>query len=129
MESDIWRSKFLASTVILEELTRNKQSLESRTHQLEHTARRMIIERKDFATKLNVADNMLINMLPRATSPAPYDGMEATSSQNKVHVDEPKDLGTLCASIEANTRRICDKLPGKKSQHVCVIVLQINQTH
>ena len=89
----------------------------------------MIIERKDFATKLNVADNMLINMLPRATSPAPHDGMEATSSQNKVHVDEPKDLGTLCASIEANTRRICDKLPGKKSQHVCVIALQINQTH
>ena len=47
---------------------------------------------------------MLINMLPRATSPAPHDGMEATSSQNKIHVDEPKDLGTLCASIEANTR-------------------------
>ena len=73
----------------------------------------MIIERKDFATKLNVADNMLSNMLPRATSPAPHDGMEQVSSQNKVHVvDEPKDLGTLCVSIEANTRKICDKLPG-----------------
>ena len=73
----------------------------------------MIIERKDFATKLNVADNMLSNMLPRATSPAPHDGMEQASSQNKVHVlDEPKDLSTLCVSIEANTRKICDKLPG-----------------
>ncbi len=73
----------------------------------------MIIERKDFATKLNVADNMLSNMLPRATSPAPHDGMETALSQNKVHVVvEPKDLGTLCVSIEDNTRKICDKLPG-----------------
>eukprot|EP00088_Acartia_fossae_P061085 TRINITY_DN7332_c0_g1_i1.p1 TRINITY_DN7332_c0_g1~~TRINITY_DN7332_c0_g1_i1.p1 ORF type:complete len:545 (+),score=166.98 TRINITY_DN7332_c0_g1_i1:126-1760(+) len=126
VESDIWRSKFLASTVILEELTRTKQSLETRTHQLEHTARRMIIERKDFAAKLNVAESML-----RCAVPAPphqsADESPSAAGPGQVHVGthdggskEPrlqqqhKDLNGLCTSIEAYTKRICDKLAGDK---------------
>ena len=47
VESDIWRSKFLASTVILDEMTRSKQLLDNRNQQLEHAARRILLERKD----------------------------------------------------------------------------------
>ena len=39
MESDIWRSKFLASTLILEEVTRAKQGAEARGQLVEHAAR------------------------------------------------------------------------------------------
>ena len=39
VESDIWRSKFLASTLILEEVSRTKQNNEARCQQLEHASR------------------------------------------------------------------------------------------
>jgi len=121
VESDIWRSKFLASTVILEEFNRSKQILETRNHQLEHTARRMIIERKDFATKLNVADNMLKSLLPSPAptaaggSPAASAGASPdTVASGEIIVDEHKDLSGLCMSIEANTKKICDKFAGDR---------------
>ena len=40
VESDVWRSKFLASTVIVDDLTRTKQTCVQRMEDLEHTARR-----------------------------------------------------------------------------------------
>ena len=39
MESDVWRSKFLASTLIVEELTRGKHVFAARCEELEHGAR------------------------------------------------------------------------------------------
>ena len=40
VESDVWRSKFLASTVIVDDLTRTKQTCVQRMEDLEHAARR-----------------------------------------------------------------------------------------
>jgi hypothetical protein len=39
VESDVWRSKFLASTLIVEELTRSKHVFAARCEELEHGAR------------------------------------------------------------------------------------------
>jgi hypothetical protein len=39
VESDVWRSKFLASTLIVEELTRGKHVFAARCEELEHGAR------------------------------------------------------------------------------------------
>ena len=79
----------------------------------------MIIERKDFATKLNVADNMLKSLLPSPAptaaggSPAASAGASPdTEASGEIIVDEHKDLSGLCMSIEANTKKICDKFAG-----------------
>ena len=41
VEKDVWRSKFLASTVIVDDLTRTKQTCVQRMEDLEHGARRL----------------------------------------------------------------------------------------
>jgi len=99
VESDIWRSKFLASTVILDEMTRNKQLLENRNQQLEHAARRILLERKDINTKLHSIDDRMKSVL-------------STGETEREH--QSQDILTICASIQLSTQNICDKLAGDK---------------
>jgi len=68
VESDIWRSKFLASTLILEELTRGKQTSETRCHQLEHAARRILLERNQMRSSLS-SSVQIISRLNAAFDP------------------------------------------------------------
>ena len=74
----------------------------------------MIIERKDFAAKLNVAENMLRSAIPPLPPPHQSAGESpsATGPDGQVHDAPHKDLNGLCTSIEAYTKRICDKLAG-----------------
>ena len=39
VESDIWRSKFLASSLIVDEVSRSKQAIGQRLEDMEHAAR------------------------------------------------------------------------------------------
>merc|ERR1719347_290496 len=53
VESDVWKSKFLASTVIVEEVTRAKQAVQQRAEDLEHLGRRLLMERASLRTSLS----------------------------------------------------------------------------
>merc|ERR1719351_135778 len=52
VEKDVWRSKFLASTVIVDELTRTKQNVVQRVEDLEHLSRRLLLERTNLKQNL-----------------------------------------------------------------------------
>lgn len=102
VESDIWRSKFLASTVILDEMTRSKQLLDNRNQQLEHAARRILLERKDIHAKLHSIDDRLNAVL---------------SNDDVKH--KSRDILSICASIQLSTQNICDKLAGDNGLKYC----------
>merc|ERR1719471_2800206 len=59
VEKDVWRSKFLASTVIVDELTKTKQNVVQRVEDLEHLSRRLLLERTQLRQNLSSAQNML----------------------------------------------------------------------
>ena len=63
VESDVWRSKFLASTVIVDDLTRTKQTCVQRMEDLEHTARRSESE----ISKVGVFEKLLSRLLIERT--------------------------------------------------------------
>merc|ERR1719193_1355195 len=46
VESDVWKSKYLASSVIVEELEKSRQEASARAEALEHAARRLLGERQ-----------------------------------------------------------------------------------
>merc|ERR1719481_1597623 len=52
VEKDVWRSKFLASTVIVDELTRTKQNVVQRVEDLEHSSRKLLMERSNLKQNL-----------------------------------------------------------------------------
>merc|ERR1719245_765978 len=52
VEKDVWRSKFLASTVIVEELSQAKQTVQQRVEELSHQARRLLLERSQLSQGL-----------------------------------------------------------------------------
>merc|ERR1719384_2626398 len=52
VEKDIWRSKFLASTVIVDELSRARQSVQQRVEELSHLSRRILLERSQLSQAL-----------------------------------------------------------------------------
>ena len=59
VEKDVWRSKFLASTVIVDELTRTKQTVIQRMEDMEHTTRRLLLERTQLRQSLASTQTML----------------------------------------------------------------------
>merc|ERR1719410_31053 len=69
VEKDVWRSKFLASSVIVDELTRTKASCVSRLGELEHAARRLLVERGQLRQNL-AATQQLLSQLVTAYDPA-----------------------------------------------------------
>ena len=59
VEKDVWRSKFLASTVIVEELSQAKQTVQQRVEDLSHLARRLLLERAQLSQGLATTQLML----------------------------------------------------------------------
>ena len=52
VEKDVWRSKFLASTVIVDELTKTRQNVIQRVEDLEHSSRKLLMERSNLKQNL-----------------------------------------------------------------------------
>jgi len=63
VEKDVWRSKFLASTVIVDELTRTKQNVVQRVEDLEHLSRRLLLERTQLRQNLSSAQHRSVETL------------------------------------------------------------------
>merc|ERR1719334_874816 len=99
VEKDVWRSKFLASTVIVDELTRTKQNVVQRVEDLEHLSRRLLLERTQLRQNLSTAQHML-DKLSLAFDPTSNRGV----SREQVDCLQSSDL--LCRSVETLSTRM-----------------------
>lgn len=68
MEKDVWRSKFLASTVIVEELGRARQLVQQRVEDMSHLSRRILLERSQLNQALFSA-HLTVDKLCQAFDP------------------------------------------------------------
>merc|ERR1719336_1786022 len=68
VESDVWKSKYLASSVIVEEVTRAKQAVQQRAEDLEHLGRKLLMERTALRTSLS-STQVTIDQLSQAFDP------------------------------------------------------------
>lgn len=68
VESDIWRSKYLASSVIVEEIERTRQAAVSRSESLEYGGRKLLLERGELRCTLAKAQQ-IVNGLASAFDP------------------------------------------------------------
>jgi len=102
VESDVWRSKFLASTVIVEELTRTKQTIQQRAEDLEHLGRRLLLERTQLRSSVSTTQ-LTIDKLSQAFDPL-----------NPVSCD-PGQLDTLKAAghLVQTSQALCARLVGQ----------------
>jgi len=98
VESDVWKSKFLASTVIVEELTKKLSATQTRGQQVEHAARKVLLQggtlRDRLARVQAVVDkiNKAFDPLSKVVAPGNLDTL--TGCQ---HLD---------SSVEALSRRL-----------------------
>lgn len=76
VESDVWRSKYLASSVIVEELDKSRQEAVSRSESLEHAGRRLLGERSSLRQSL-AASQQLLSGLTAAFDPLSQGGQAA----------------------------------------------------
>jgi len=102
VESDVWRSKFLASTVIVEEVTRAKQAIQQRAEDLEHLGRRLLVERTSLRSNLS-STQLTMDQLSQAFDPL-----------NTVKVD-PGRLDTLksAENLLKSSQALCVRLVGQ----------------
>lgn len=102
VESDVWRSKFLASTVIVEEVSRTKQTIQQRAEDLEHLGRRLLMERTHLRSSLS-STQLTIDKLSQAFDPL-----------NAMKVD-PAQLDTLKAAenLLRSSQALCLRLVGQ----------------
>jgi len=105
VESDIWRSKFLASTVILDEVTREKAASQARCHQLEHVGRRILAERSDLRCSLRSIQK-IVNKLNFSFDPASQAGSCRGTTAG--------DILQQAESLHQTCQALCDRLIGDK---------------
>jgi len=103
VESDIWRSKFLASTVILEEVTREKSLSQSRCQQLEHVSRRILSERSEVKTSLR-SMQQIVDKLNASFDP----------TWQRYVSTEPAHMLMQAAHLHKTCQALCDRLIGDK---------------
>jgi len=104
VESDIWRSKFLASTLILEEVSRSKQNHETRCRQLEHASRRLLLERNEIRGQLTSSQCIISKLI---SSFDPLSRSEPTQPELNI-IGQAENLKTACVNL-------CDRLIGDKA--------------
>ena len=83
VESDLWKSKFLASSVIVDELARWKGTLMQRNDDCDHYIRLMLHERSVLWNSLSQTQEMLLK-LKHAFDP--LNSMENTISKVKIEI-------------------------------------------
>jgi len=77
VEKDVWRSKFLASTVIVDELTKTRQNVIQRVEDLEHSSRKLLLERTNL--KQNLGNTQLkLNKLSLSFDPTLAGSLKTT---------------------------------------------------
>lgn len=88
VESDVWRSKFLASTVIVDDLTRTKQTCVQRMEDLEHAARRLLIERTQLRQNLSstqqLLDKLSLAFDPTGARGQPREGQDSLAASEQL---------------------------------------------
>jgi len=103
VESDVWKSKYLASSVIVEELEKARQEASARAEALEHAARRILGERQGLRQTL-ASTQQLLQGLTTAFDPL--------SSGNK---EDSGDLLQAATSLESTAAALSARLVGEKS--------------
>ena len=111
VESDVWRSKFLASTVIVEELTRTKQTVQQRAEDLEHLGRRLLLERTNLRSSLS-STQLTIDKLSQAFDPLnPVRGDPGQLDTLKAAENLLKSSQALCARLVGQNKLELSDLP------------------
>ena len=103
VESDVWKSKYLASSVIVEELEKSRQEASARAEALEHAARRLLGERQGLRQTL-ASTQQLLQGLTTAFDPL--------SSSNK---EDSGDLLQAATRLESTAAALSTRLVGEKS--------------
>jgi len=103
VESDVWKSKYLASSVIVEELEKSRQEASARAEALEHAARRLLGERQGLRQTL-ASTQQLLQGLTTAFDPL--------SSGNK---EDSGDLLQAATRLESTAAALSTRLVGEKS--------------
>ena len=98
VEKDVWRSKFLASTVIVDELTRTKQTVVTRMEDLEHVARRLLLERTQLKQSLS-SSQLMLDKLTTAFDPS-------QASRGQAQLDCLQSSDQLLRSVETLASRM-----------------------
>jgi len=102
VESDVWRSKFLASTLIVEEVTKTKQAAQQRAEDLEHLGRRLLMERTQLKNSLTLTQLNLDRML------------QAFDPSSTVRTDfQQFDTLRAAESLLSNSQALCVRLIGQ----------------
>merc|ERR1719234_2401928 len=103
VESDVWKSKYLASSVIVEELEKSRQEASARAEALEHAARRLLGERQGLRQTL-ASTQQLLQGLTTAFDPL--------SPGNK---EDSGDLLQAAKRLESTAGALSTRLVGEKS--------------
>jgi len=101
VESDIWRSKFLASTLILEEVSRTKQNNEARCQQLEHASRRLLVERNEVRGLLATSQAVVAKLI------ASFDPLSRNNP-----LSPGLDIIRQAELLSKSCQTLCDRLVG-----------------
>ena len=114
VEKDVWRSKFLASTVIVEELGRARQSVQQRVEDLSHLSRRILLERSQLNQALSSA-HLTVDKLCQAFDPL-------TVARRSTRLNCLEAVLSLERSVEALSTRLVGerkvKLPDLPPVHL-----------
>lgn len=107
VESDVWRSKFLASSLIVDEMSKSKAVLSLRSEELEHSSRRLLVERNQLRTCL-INTQTVIGNLNSAFDPLSSGGEEPGSS----------DVLQMAAGVLRSAQRLAERLVGEPGRPV-----------
>merc|ERR1719483_522822 len=153
VESDVWRSKFLASTVIVEEMTRTKQTILQRAEDLEHLGRRLLLERTQLRSSLSSTQHTMDQLSqafdplnPVSCDPGQLDTLKAaihlvqTSQalcvrlvgQNKLSLPDLPTLHTVDSPAEAELKKVLSRplvVTGKVPDQACSVLANSARLH
>lgn len=107
VESDVWRSKFLASSLIVDEMSKSKAALSLRAEELEHSSRRLLVERNQLRSCL-INTQTVIGNLNSAFDPLSSAGEEQCSS----------DVLQMAAGVLRSSQRLAERLVGEPGRPV-----------
>jgi len=103
VESDVWRSKFLASSVIVDEMTRSRQNLAQRAEELEHSSRRLLHERHQLRSSL-YSTQAVLDKLNTA-----FDPLSSPAEADR----EAQDVLQVAGGVLRSCQRLAERLVGE----------------
>jgi len=107
VESDVWRSKFLASSLIVDEMSKSRLASSQRAEELEHSSRRLLVERNQLRSCLINTQNVIANLN------AAFDPLSAAGEEQGTG-----DVLHLAAGILKSTQKLSERLVGEPGRPV-----------